>query len=204
VKIFIVLLAATLSAQNYDVVLQGGRVLDPESRLDGVRNVGVIGDRIAAVSTRALRGKLTINITGLVVVPGFIDLHSHGQDDENYRFKAKDGVTTTLELEAMGDASHFIPRDAALNRAATTEEQSAILAAIQRDLNDGGLGVGLGIEFAPKTSPAEVLDLFHAAARWLRPILLHLRRPGAGVIESLQEVIADAAVSGVAIHVMPI
>ena len=236
-KILIVLMAATLSAQTYDVVLRGDRFLDPESGLDGVRNVGVIGDRIAAISTRALQGKLAIDVTGLVVAPGFIDLHSHGQDDENYRFKAMDGVTTALELEVgaspvkdwyiaregkalvnfgasagpiparmtvMGDTSHFIPRDAALNRAATPEEQSAIIAAVQRDLNNGGLGVGLGIEFAPKTSPAEVLDLFYAVARWHRPIFLHLRRPGTGVIESLQEVIADAAVAGVSIHVMHI
>src|SRR5580704_704004 len=92
-------MAATLSAQTSDVVLRGGRFLDPESGLDGVRSVGVIGDRIAAISTRALQGKLAIDVTGLVVAPGFIDLHSHGQDDENYRFKAMDGVTTALELE---------------------------------------------------------------------------------------------------------
>jgi N-acyl-D-aspartate/D-glutamate deacylase len=40
-----------------------------------------------------------IDARGLVVSPGFIDLHQHGQDDENYRFKAMDGVTTALELE---------------------------------------------------------------------------------------------------------
>src|SRR6202041_3804208 len=40
-----------------------------------------------------------IDATGLVITPGFIDLHSHGQDAENYRFKAMDGVTTALELE---------------------------------------------------------------------------------------------------------
>ena len=74
-------------------------MLDPESGLDGVRNVGIIGDRIAAISTNALNGKTLVDATGLVVAPGFIDLHSHGQDAENYRFKAMDGVTTALELE---------------------------------------------------------------------------------------------------------
>src|SRR5580658_8336495 len=87
------------NAQTYDVVIKNGRVLDPESGLDGVRNVGIIGNRIAAISTSALNGKTLVDATDLVVAPGFIDLHSHGQDAENYRFKAMDGVTTALELE---------------------------------------------------------------------------------------------------------
>jgi Amidohydrolase family len=86
-------------SQTYDVVIRNGRVLDPESSLDGIRNVGITGNRIAAISTAALEGKTLVDATGLVVAPGFIDLHSHGQDAENYRFKAMDGVTTALELE---------------------------------------------------------------------------------------------------------
>jgi N-acyl-D-aspartate/D-glutamate deacylase len=107
-------------------------------------------------------------------------------------------------MAVMGDTSNFVPRDAALNGTATPEQQAAILAAVQKDLDDGGLGVGLGIEMAPKMSPPEVLDLFNAVAKWRRPIFIHLRKPGAHVIESLQEVIADAAVAGVSIHVMHI
>lgn len=94
-------LARPLPAQaTYDVVIRGGRVIDPESRLDAVRNIGIRGGRVAAISARPLRGKQTIEAGGLVVTPGFIDLHAHGQDDENYRLFALDGVTTALELEA--------------------------------------------------------------------------------------------------------
>src|SRR4051812_49227768 len=88
-----------LAAQTYDVVLQRGRVLDPESGLDAVPSVGITGKKIVVISTRALRGKVEVDATGLVVAPGFIDLHSHGQTPENYRYKAMDGVTTALELE---------------------------------------------------------------------------------------------------------
>jgi hypothetical protein len=88
-----------LHAQGFDVVLSQGRVIDPESGLDAVRNIGINGKRIVAISSTPLRGRTEVDVHGLVVSPGFIDLHSHGQDDENYHYKAHDGVTTALELE---------------------------------------------------------------------------------------------------------
>ncbi len=84
---------------GYDVVLRNGRVIDPETKLDAVRSVGINAGRIEAVSEGELRGKTVIDVKGLVVAPGFIDLHSHGQDAANYALKAADGVTTALELE---------------------------------------------------------------------------------------------------------
>jgi len=82
-----------------DVVLVGGRVLDPETNLDAVRAVGIKGGRIASVTTGVPAARDTIDVRGLVVAPGFIDLHSHGQDSINYQYFAHDGVTTALELE---------------------------------------------------------------------------------------------------------
>ena len=82
-----------------DVVIAGGRVMDPESGLDAIRNVGLRGGKIAEISEQPLQGKQTINAHGLVVAPGFIDLHEHGQEPRNYEFQAHDGVTTSLELE---------------------------------------------------------------------------------------------------------
>ncbi len=86
-------------AAEFDIVLTNGRVMDPESNLDSVRNIGIRAGKIAAISARPLRGRTVVDVKGLVVAPGFIDLHSHGQDDENYRYKARDGVTTALEME---------------------------------------------------------------------------------------------------------
>ncbi len=91
--------AAGPSPEEYDLVLQNGRVVDPESGLDAVRHVGILGGTIRAIDTRPLAGRAAIDARGLVVVPGFIDLHSHGQDPENYALKALDGVTSALELE---------------------------------------------------------------------------------------------------------
>lgn len=83
----------------YDLVILNGRVVDPESKTDAVRNLGISNGTIKSITSSTLRGRNVIDARGLVVSPGFIDLHQHGQDEENYRFKAMDGVTTALELE---------------------------------------------------------------------------------------------------------
>ncbi len=83
----------------YDRVILGGHVMDPASQLDAVRNIGLVGGRIAVITTRAIQGRDTIDARGLVVAPGFIDIHAHGQTPETYRFYSLDGVTTALELE---------------------------------------------------------------------------------------------------------
>src|SRR5580704_16962210 len=89
--------------ENYELVIANGRVMDPESGLDGVRSVGIRGGKIVAISQKPLTGKATIDAKGLVVAPGFIDLHEHGQEPRNYQFQAHDGVTTSLELEVGTD-----------------------------------------------------------------------------------------------------
>ncbi|HXL86533.1 MAG TPA: amidohydrolase family protein, partial [Gemmatimonadaceae bacterium] len=73
--------------------------MDPASNLDAVRNIGLLDGRIAVIMTQGIRGRDTIDARGLVVAPGFIDLHSHGTTPETYRLQSLDGVTTTLELE---------------------------------------------------------------------------------------------------------
>src|SRR6266516_4354188 len=86
-------------SETFDLVLAGGRVLDQETGLDATRNVGIREGRIAAVTVEPLEARETLDVHGLVVAPGFIDLHAHGQDSESYRYYAHDGVTTALELE---------------------------------------------------------------------------------------------------------
>ena len=83
----------------HNLVIKGGRVIDPESGLDAIRNVGITAGRVDVIADAELTGEETIDASGMVVAPGFIDLHSHGQDHENYVIQARDGVTTALELE---------------------------------------------------------------------------------------------------------
>ena len=91
--------AQTTANGGYDRVILGGRVMDPAAELDAVRNIGLADGRIAVITTRTVRGRDTIDARGLVVAPGFIDLHDHGQTPETYRLRSLDGVTTSLELE---------------------------------------------------------------------------------------------------------
>jgi N-acyl-D-glutamate deacylase len=95
------LLAVTSAAQNgYDLVVANGRVIDPETGLDAIRSLGIRGGQIEAVSATPLQGRTVLDAAGLVVSPGFVDLHAHGQDLPAARMQAFDGVTTALELES--------------------------------------------------------------------------------------------------------
>ncbi|HJU43059.1 MAG TPA: amidohydrolase family protein [Vicinamibacterales bacterium] len=88
-----------LAQQPYDLVIAGGRIIDPESGVDAIRHIGIRGDRIAQISTTPLTGRDTIDAAGLVVAPGFIDLHRHGVGNTSYEYAARDGVTSAFELE---------------------------------------------------------------------------------------------------------
>ena len=98
------LLALTLAvpamAAGYDLVINNGRVMDPETMLDAVLNVGVKDGRIAVITKEKIAGKETINAKGLVVAPGFIDTHFHALDGLSIRLSALDGHTTGMDLEA--------------------------------------------------------------------------------------------------------
>ena len=105
-RILFLILAATLSlcataetSEELDVAILNGRVIDPASGLDAIRNVGIRGDKVVVVTKDELTAAKEIDATGLVVSPGFIDLHAHGQSILSNRVQAFDGVTTALELE---------------------------------------------------------------------------------------------------------
>ena len=98
--------ACNRATPAYDLVVANGRVIDPESGLDAVRNVGVRAGRVESISTTPLTGTRVIDAMNLVVAPGFIDLHEHGQSEESYGLMVRDGVTSALELEVgTGDVA---------------------------------------------------------------------------------------------------
>ncbi len=77
-SVLLLVLACSVLAQPYDVAINNGRVIDPESGLDAIRHIGIRGPAIAVISSTPLRAKREIDASGHVVSPGFIDLHQHG------------------------------------------------------------------------------------------------------------------------------
>jgi dihydroorotase len=231
--------------QRLDVLLVGGRVLDPESGLDAIRNVGIRGDRIAAITSARPSAKQVIDVHGLVVAPGFIDLNSHGQDSLAYRYFARDGVTSALELELgtypvgpwysaregkalinFGSAVSHIGARRALLEKDSSREGSAVLdkdgpwarssippgdfprltERLERGLREGGVGIGMGIQYSPAASHEEVLEVFRVAAKEEVPLFIHMRSSGnletGGGFDALQELLANAVITGAPLHVM--
>jgi N-acyl-D-aspartate/D-glutamate deacylase len=147
---------ASDSGPDYELIIHGGRVLDPETALDAVRDVGITGGKIARISEAPLSGKRTIDARGLVVAPGFIDVHYHGQTQESYRLLALDGVTTALELEVgVPDIHRFIDGRAGhslINFGASASYLAARLLAWNEPLPESIFGADAGI--LPKSGPA--------------------------------------------------
>ncbi|MFT4720163.1 MAG: putative amidohydrolase YtcJ [Candidatus Azotimanducaceae bacterium] len=78
-----------------------GRVIDPESRLNAIRDVAIRGDMIVEISELPWRGKETIDVTEKIVSPGFIDIHTRSPSQLGQYHQVMDGTTTALELEAV-------------------------------------------------------------------------------------------------------
>ena len=98
----LLLVACGQAPQPYDVAMNNGRLIDPESRLDAVRPLGIRAGKIAAISETPLKAENVVDARGLLVSPGFIDLHSFSVATAGYQLELLDGVTTLLELEAGG------------------------------------------------------------------------------------------------------
>lgn len=142
---------------GFDIVIRGGCVSDPESHLDAVRNIGIRHGRIAAISTASMRGAQTIDAAGLVVLPGFIDLHAHSQDDENYRVFVLNGVTTARELEA-GTADVPVFYQSRVGKALINYDTAAShIKARMVVMHDGGVAAGT---FLPLDSAGHVIVRF--------------------------------------------
>ena len=241
----LLLLSTLLRAQQYDIVLEGGRVIDPETNLDTIRNVAIRDGKIARISAAPLNGRRVIPAAGLVVAPGFIDLHQHAQDLASQRVKAFDGVTTALEMEIGAPdvaeflnakqghsrihygttASHvaaralvfgaplpdgtILPKSGpATDQPATSEQIEHIQQRLRDQLDAGALGIGMGIEYTPGASRLEVIDMFRVAAERKLPVYTHMRSAGrvepGSAIQSVEEVIGAAAITGAPLHIVHI
>lgn len=196
----------SVMAAEYDLVIKGGRVIDPETRLDAVRNVGIKDGRIAAITEYPLPAAATLDATNLVVSPGFIDLHAHGQNTVAQTYQVRDGVTTALELEAgvyeisrllverdgsalinYGYSAGFadargIVKDGdpkrTFHEASTPQELARTVELVEEALANGALGIGLPLDYLSLgVNDTELEALFRISAKWQEPLFVHIRMP---------------------------
>jgi N-acyl-D-glutamate deacylase len=106
--VFAVASSPNVFAQTYDVVINNGRVMDPETNFDGVRNVGIKDGQIVLITEQSIKGKETIDASGHVVAPGFIEGHQHATDPFSRKVNLRDGLTTQMDFEAgAGDIAKW-------------------------------------------------------------------------------------------------
>jgi dihydroorotase len=193
------------AAETYDLVIANGRVMDPESGLDVVRNVGILSGKIAAISSGQLEGKQTIDAKGLVVAPGFIDLHEHGQEPRNYEFQAHDGVTTSLELEAgTADVDQWYAR---------RDEKSLINYGVSighipvrmKVMKDAGTFLPVGDAARREASPTELQqidkDIEEGLLRGALAVGIGINYTAAATHDEIVDVFGLAAKHGASVHV---
>ena len=107
-------------AETYDVVINNGRVMDPETNFDGVRNVGVKDGRIVVITEDAISGKETIDASGHAVARALLKGHQHATDPFSRKVNLRDGLTTMMDFEAgAGDIAKWYA-DAEVKPRATT------------------------------------------------------------------------------------
>jgi dihydroorotase-like cyclic amidohydrolase len=229
------------AADEFDLVIRGGTVVDPETGLQDVRDVGIRGATIAAVSRERLAGDQIIDADGLIVAPGFIDLHAHGQDLDNSRFQVMDGVTTACEMEigvpdiaayydgragdslnnfgatigltririAMtGDSGNLVPKQAAAKGNFDAKQLDEVYRRLDEGFQQGALGVGIGLQYIPGATRAEIQQVFRIAARYNAAAYVHIRTAGvdpvSGGVSATEEVMATAAITGASLHIVHI
>ncbi len=232
---------ATAQTTDYDIILKNGRVIDPETGLDAIRNVGIRGNRIVEISANPLTGKEVIDVSNLVVSPGFIDPHVHGMTNKEHEYQAHDGVTTALELESGiadygtwlasqhnksivnygASACHPWARSEVMYQTAQKTgnkelekasnkfnymplkgaEMQPTLDLLKKELEAGGLGIGVPIGYYPGATREEVYNVYEFAAAHKTLVFTHVRE---GKALAIQQAIADAATNGTSLHIVHI
>ncbi|WP_254639536.1 amidohydrolase family protein [Cohnella sp. GbtcB17] len=217
-------------ARVYDIVIAGGRVINPETGLDrkGV-NVAVQDGRIALVTARPVKGRRTIDASGLVVAPGFIDNLSYDPNPLGVWNKIADGVTANIAMHGGTDAprkwypyyeraetplhygaSFFYTKarnkqGIGLYTPATAAQTRRLAAEAEQALQDGVLGISFSLEYVPGIGADEVLPLMRLAYKYNVPVYFHARysdmtEPGTN-IDAMNEIIGYARETGASVHV---
>lgn len=214
---------------RFDVVIRGGRVLDPASGFDGLINVGVDGARVTALTAEPIDGRKVVDATGKIVAPGFIDLLSYEPNEFGARLKLADGVTTNLAMHGVSNFApiffdryigrspvhfggafhhHFIrgfEMGVGVGQRLDTAQMRSLERLLREGLEGGFAGVCFSPEYSPGTSNEEMARLVAVAAEYGHVSFFHLRHsdpdPPGTSLEALAEVMSIAERTGASIHI---
>ena len=227
--LFLLSYGGEAARQSFDVVILGGRVMDPASRRDRIANVGIRKGRIQSITSRVISGRITLQARGKVVSPGFVDILA-GTTPTGDPYKIADGVTTVIATHGGPvDVSRWLAEQrerrpvlnygtvvghGSLRRAvgaddrngpATPEQVARMAMLAEQAMREGALGVGFGIEYVPGASGQEMMALARVAARRDASIHVHIRLPHVfDPFQGINEMIAASAVTGVRAQVVHI
>lgn len=202
----------------YDVVISGGTVIDPKTETRTIANVGIIGNKIGAITRGDLKGVKVFDVTGKIVCPGFVDPHSHADGQLfSAHVMASMGVTSIIigscgvgpfptqvflkELYETGyplNCGALVPESWKLRELAGIESPydvandsqiEQIADWVEQDLLQGAMGVSMGLEYAPRTSWKEMTAIAKVAAKYDKPVPIHSRAGGWGGLAATREII---------------
>lgn len=211
-------------AATYDLVVAGARVMDPESGFDGVADIGIKGDRIAAISAAPLEGKERVLAAGYVAAPGFIDMDTISYPKPaDYRaiehWKLTDGVTSTLYLHDGSPSVEYIRKAFAKRTHITnwgyglrvialyelSKSQKEREKILDEELSKGGLSVGMSPEYNPGLTTEELIGFAKVAKKHGAPVLIHTRYAfKQDELKGVEEALRIARESGAHVHILHI
>jgi N-acyl-D-aspartate/D-glutamate deacylase len=215
--------------KGFDLVIAGGRVMDPDRRLDSVMNIGISGGVIQVISPQPLTGVRIINAAGLVVCPGFIDILSYDPVEPGVWTKLADGVTTNLAMHGGCVEPDKWYRAIAASRPplhygasffynaarvrfikdryahVSGEVRGKVLDLAEKALRQGALGVSFALEYVPGVTSEEIIAAMSQAAHYGVPAFFHARysdmeEPGTN-LDGMREIIGYASTTHAGVHI---